>query len=114
MGLLDGRQAGREGHQGARTATLLEKAGAIRDGGSYEERMGGVACWNAVMDENDVHGPQVERVHRGLSAALSAVIGVESRAARPASPSRWLQALPFARGASVSFFVAPLPAGRRR
>ncbi len=32
---------------------LLEKAGAIRDGGSYEERMGGVACWNAVMDEND-------------------------------------------------------------
>ena len=33
--------------------TLLEKAGAVRDGGSYEERMGGVACWNAVMDEND-------------------------------------------------------------
>src|ERR1700712_1828123 len=33
--------------------TLLEKAGAKRDGGSYEDRMGGVACWNAVMDEND-------------------------------------------------------------
>jgi putative spermidine/putrescine transport system substrate-binding protein len=33
--------------------TLLEKAGAKRDGGSYEERMGAVACWNAVMDEND-------------------------------------------------------------
>jgi putative spermidine/putrescine transport system substrate-binding protein len=33
--------------------TLLEKAGATRDGGSYEERMGAVACWNAVMDEND-------------------------------------------------------------
>ncbi|WP_342362682.1 ABC transporter substrate-binding protein [Terrarubrum flagellatum] len=33
--------------------TLLEKAGSVRDGGSYEERMGGVACWNAVMDEND-------------------------------------------------------------
>jgi len=32
---------------------LLEKAGASRDGGSYEARMGGVACWNAVMDEND-------------------------------------------------------------
>jgi len=30
----------------------LEEAGAVRDGGSYEERMGGVACWNAVMDEN--------------------------------------------------------------
>ena len=26
--------------------------GEIRDGGSYEARMGGVACWNATMDEN--------------------------------------------------------------
>ncbi|BDA83141.1 ABC transporter substrate-binding protein [Aureimonas sp. SA4125] len=26
--------------------------GAKRDGGSYEERMGAVACWNAVMDED--------------------------------------------------------------
>lgn len=33
--------------------TVLEKAGAKRDGGSYEDRMGSVACWNAVMDEND-------------------------------------------------------------
>jgi putative spermidine/putrescine transport system substrate-binding protein len=33
--------------------TLLEKAGAKRDGGSYNDRMGQVACWNAVMDEND-------------------------------------------------------------
>src|ERR1700693_4513395 len=33
--------------------SLLEKAGATRDGGSYDDRMGGVACWNAVMDEND-------------------------------------------------------------
>jgi putative spermidine/putrescine transport system substrate-binding protein len=33
--------------------TLLEKAGTVRDGGSYDERMGAVACWNAVMDEND-------------------------------------------------------------
>lgn len=33
--------------------TVLEKAGAKRDGGSYEDRMGGVACWNAIMDEND-------------------------------------------------------------
>ena len=35
------------------SGTLLEKKGATRDGGSYEARMGGVACWNAVMDEND-------------------------------------------------------------
>jgi putative spermidine/putrescine transport system substrate-binding protein len=33
--------------------TLLEKTGTVRDGGSYEARMGAVACWNAVMDEND-------------------------------------------------------------
>lgn len=31
---------------------LLQKAGAVRDGGSYEARMGGIACWNALMDEN--------------------------------------------------------------
>ena len=33
--------------------TVMEKAGAVRDGGSFEQRMGSVACWNAVMDEND-------------------------------------------------------------
>ena len=32
--------------------TVLEKAGATRDGGSFKDRMGAVACWNAVMDEN--------------------------------------------------------------
>ncbi|PXF30697.1 ABC transporter substrate-binding protein [Pokkaliibacter plantistimulans] len=31
---------------------VMEKAGAVRDGGSYAERMGHVACWNSVMDEN--------------------------------------------------------------
>ena len=24
----------------------------MRDGGSFYDRMGSVACWNAVMDEN--------------------------------------------------------------
>ena len=32
---------------------VLEKAGKVRDGGSYDDRMGSVACWNAVMDENN-------------------------------------------------------------
>jgi putative spermidine/putrescine transport system substrate-binding protein len=32
---------------------VLAKTGAIRDGGSYEQRMGGIACWNAIMDENE-------------------------------------------------------------
>ena len=31
---------------------VMEKAGAKRDGGSFNDRMGAVACWNAVMDEN--------------------------------------------------------------
>ena len=31
---------------------LMEKAGTVRDGGSFEERMGRVACWNSVMDED--------------------------------------------------------------
>ncbi|MDO6387833.1 PotD/PotF family extracellular solute-binding protein [Uliginosibacterium sp. 31-12] len=32
---------------------VLAKAGALRDGGSYEQRLGSIACWNAVMDENE-------------------------------------------------------------
>ena len=31
---------------------LLEGPGAVRDGGSFFDRMGAVACWNSVMDEN--------------------------------------------------------------
>jgi len=32
--------------------TVMEKAGATRDGGAFVDRMGKVACWNSVMDEN--------------------------------------------------------------
>lgn len=31
---------------------VMEKAGAVRDGGSFEARMGAVSCWNSVMDED--------------------------------------------------------------
>jgi len=31
---------------------VLEKAGAVRDGGAFTERMGQVACWNSVMTED--------------------------------------------------------------
>jgi putative spermidine/putrescine transport system substrate-binding protein len=46
-----------EGKQASDTITSptgdpLAQAGETRDGGSFEERMGAVACWNAVMDEN--------------------------------------------------------------
>ena len=34
------------------TGQKIAEAGEVRDGGSFEERMGSVACWNAVMDEN--------------------------------------------------------------
>lgn len=30
----------------------MEKAGSVRDGGAFWERMGNIACWNTVMDEN--------------------------------------------------------------
>jgi putative spermidine/putrescine transport system substrate-binding protein len=30
----------------------MEKAGAVRDGGSFAERMGKVVCWNSVMTED--------------------------------------------------------------
>ncbi|MEJ0017451.1 MAG: PotD/PotF family extracellular solute-binding protein [Acetobacteraceae bacterium] len=31
---------------------VMEKAGTVRDGGSFYERMGHVACWNSVMTED--------------------------------------------------------------
>jgi putative spermidine/putrescine transport system substrate-binding protein len=31
---------------------VMEKAGAVRDGGSFNERMSRVACWNSVMNED--------------------------------------------------------------
>ena len=46
-----GKPAAKDIH--APDGSLIEKAGAVRDGGSYDERMGAVACWNSIMDEND-------------------------------------------------------------
>ena len=34
------------------SGSILEGPGAVRDGGSFIDRMGAVACWNSVMDEN--------------------------------------------------------------
>ena len=31
---------------------VMEKAGAVRDGGSFNERMSHIACWNSVMDQD--------------------------------------------------------------
>ncbi len=48
---MEGKPAAKDIH--APNGQLLEKAGATRDGGSYEQRMGAVACWNSTMDENN-------------------------------------------------------------
>ena len=40
--------------------SLLEKAGATRDGGSYDDRMGSVACWKLDHGREQLHGHQVE------------------------------------------------------
>jgi len=34
------------------TGEKIESAGAVRDGGSFIERMGHVSVWNTVMDED--------------------------------------------------------------
>jgi putative spermidine/putrescine transport system substrate-binding protein len=47
---MEGKAA--KGEIKAPDGTVMEKAGAVRDGGSFAERMGRVACWNAVMDED--------------------------------------------------------------
>jgi len=31
---------------------VMEKKGATRDGGAIWDRMGHIACWNTVMDED--------------------------------------------------------------
>ena len=31
---------------------VIDKAGAVRDGGSFQERMSRVVCWNSVMDQD--------------------------------------------------------------
>jgi putative spermidine/putrescine transport system substrate-binding protein len=47
---MDGKPA--QGDIKSPQGVVMEKAGAVRDGGSFYERMGAVACWNAVMDED--------------------------------------------------------------
>jgi putative spermidine/putrescine transport system substrate-binding protein len=47
---MEGRPA--QGDILAPDGRVMEHAGAVRDGGSFQERMGKVACWNSVMDED--------------------------------------------------------------
>ena len=80
QGSYDARTSGTTGTRASRPQSdikdpygnLMEKAGHVRDGGAFWERMGNIACWNTVMDENRLHGPQVERVHLGLTRRTEA------------------------------------------
>ena len=47
----EGKPASEDIH--APDGTLIEKAGAVRDGGAYDTRMSRIACWNSVMDNNE-------------------------------------------------------------
>ncbi|WP_027853906.1 ABC transporter substrate-binding protein [Marinobacterium litorale] len=47
---IEGKEA--QGNILSPDGKVMETAGAVRDGGSYWDRMGSVACWNSVMDEN--------------------------------------------------------------
>jgi putative spermidine/putrescine transport system substrate-binding protein len=46
----DGKQA--KGDVKDPYGNVMEKAGSTRDGGAFWDRMGKVACWNTLMDEN--------------------------------------------------------------
>ena len=46
-------KAARQRHQEPQRRRAGQGWQAVRDGGSYESRMGGIACWNAIMDENE-------------------------------------------------------------
>ena len=51
-GTVDGDSATFTGEITSPFGDVLAQAGETRDGGSFYDRMGSVACWNAVMDEN--------------------------------------------------------------
>lgn len=44
---------------------VMDEAGAMRDGGSYQDRIGNIACWNTVMDEEQY---MVQRWNEFISA----------------------------------------------
>ena len=48
--LIEGKPA--QGDILSPDGAVMEKAGAVRDGGSFEARMGSVSRWNSVMDED--------------------------------------------------------------
>ena len=48
---------------------VVEKAGAVRDGGSFYERMGARRLLERRDGREPLHGPEVERVHRRVTSS---------------------------------------------
>ena len=86
---------------------VMEKAGAVRDGGSFHERMGHVACWNSVMDEDRYMVRTLERVHRGVSRT-------SPPARRPASAAESAADAPSPQALSPREEMPPVVRGHRR
>ena len=57
------------------TASPMEKAGAVRDGGSFIERVTNISCWNTLMDENRLHEQALERLQGRLTPAAAPIGG---------------------------------------
>ena len=59
----------------------MEKKGATRDGGAIWDRMGNIACWNTVMDEDRYLTQALERVRLVLTC-LACVMAMRSDGGR--------------------------------
>ena len=99
VGLLDGRQARRRRTSRAPTATLLEKAGAVRDGGSYDEPHGRRRLLERGDGRERLHGPEVERVHRRLMRLERRCAHCRAAARRAGGRSHAARATPASLGA---------------
>ncbi len=61
---MEGKPAEKDIH--APDGSLIEKAGAVRDGGSYDDAHGRGRLLELGHGRERLHGPQMERVHRLL------------------------------------------------
>jgi putative spermidine/putrescine transport system substrate-binding protein len=88
----------------------LAQAGDVRDGGSFEERMGSVACWNSVMEENQYMVRKWNEFIAASRVSLLARAAPKSRGAvmqaRP-NLTGWLMVSPLAIVLAV-FLVLPI------
>ena len=64
----------------------MEKAGTVRDGGSFDDAHGRRgSCWNAVMDEDRYMVQKWNSVHRRVTPAIEEGEGRRARRRPPLS-----------------------------